>query len=177
MLIERGLRARWAVTALLFTTHEGACLPAVPSVQLSVLQFCVRPSSSAAHLFLCGPGMWQSVKRITYVSDNWGIAVRIPAETRFFPSPKCPDRHWPLRSAQWWLLPRRKWPLHETNHSPPHNAGVNEWRCTSTPPIRLYGMCTDCFTCCLTSHLYLYCRIHADSAACRYPYECTNCST
>ena len=34
------------------------------------------------------------------------------------------------------------------NHSPTSRAKVkNEWHPTSTPPLRLHGMCTDIFTC------------------------------
>jgi hypothetical protein len=34
------------------------------------------------------------------------------------------------------------------NHSPTSRAKVKkEWRPTSTPPLRLHGMCTDIFTC------------------------------
>lgn len=112
------------------------------------------------------------------MSDDRGIAVRIPAETRDFsllrsiPTDTGLDAVRPGDS-----FPSAEWPVRETNHSLPHNAEVNEWRYTSPPPIHLYGMCRDCFTCYLTSHLDMYCRTPAESAAYGWPvsYRCTSC--
>jgi len=76
--------------------------------------------------------MSQVLKRLTYVSDDRGIAVRIPAETRDFSLLRSVLTDTGLDAVRHdGSLPGAEWPVRETNHSPPHNAEVNEWRYTS----------------------------------------------
>lgn len=110
------------------------------------------------HLALRTAGMSQSLKRLTFVSDDRGIAVLIPAETidssllRSVPTDTGLDA---VRRKN--SFPGAVWPVRGTNRPPAHNAEPNEWRCTS---LLLYTLkacagtalrvavryrCTNCF--------------------------------
>ena len=76
-----------------------------------------------------------------------GPSFESPARTRDFSlHENRPDRLLGTPS----LLFNGKWgflPGHEVNHSTPYSAEVkNEWSCTSTPLIYLYGVDRDSFT-------------------------------
>jgi len=84
--------------------------------------------------------MSHSLKRLPFVSDDRGIAVRIPAETIDSSLLRSVPTDTGLNAV------RRKnsflgahWPVRETNRSPPHNAEANEWKYTS---LLLYTLTT-----------------------------------
>jgi hypothetical protein len=72
-----------------------------------------------------------------------GVGVRVPVGSRFFSSPKRPDRRSTQPPIQWVpgaLSPGVKQPEREVDHSPPTSTEVKKmWIYTSTP-IRLHGV-------------------------------------